>query len=65
MLKDRRVLLEQELDKAHKAAGKLYLQIVRSDGDVHNVLYQELKERIADLQSDVDIVNKLIEDGHE
>lgn len=65
MLKDRRVLLEQDLKKLHQAAGQLYLQIVRSDGDVHNALYQELKEQIADLQSDINIVNALIKDGHE
>jgi hypothetical protein len=64
MLKDRRVLLEQELIKAHDMASDLYLNIVTTDGDVHNTEYQFLKDKIMDLQFDLNVVNKLISRGH-
>lgn len=64
MLKDRRVLLEQELTRAHDAAAMMYLDIVTLDGDVHSPEYQALKDRITSLQFDLNIVNKLIYQGH-
>ena len=64
MLKDRRVLLEQELTRAHDAAAMMYLDIVTADGDVHSPEYQALKDRITSLQFDLNIVNKLIYQGH-
>jgi uncharacterized tellurite resistance protein B-like protein len=64
MLKDRRVLLEQELTQAHDAAAMLYLKIVTTDGDVASSEYQALKDRITSLQFDLNVVNKLIYKGH-
>jgi len=64
MLTDRRVLLEQELTRAHDAAAAMYLDIVTKDGDVASSEYQALKDRITSLQFDINIVNKLIYQGH-
>lgn len=66
MLKDRRILIEQELAKAQAAAAEMYLNIVvRRDGDVYSSEYQLLKNRIMDLQFDLNMVNDLIDKGHE
>jgi hypothetical protein len=65
MLKDRRLLLEQEITKAHTSAAAMYLDIVTHAGDTNSATYQELKERIINLQFDLNIVNKLIHQGHE
>jgi len=64
MLKDRRVLLEQELTQAHDRAAAMYLDIVTHDGDVQSSEYQDLKDQITSLQFDLNIVNKLIYKGH-
>ena len=65
MLKDRRVLLEQEIKKAHDQAANMYLSIVVSNGDVNSKEYQDLKKHIADLHFDLDMVNSLILKGHD
>ena len=65
MLKDRRALLEQEINKAHDEAAALYLHIVTGGGDVHDPEYQVLKNKITSLQFDLNIVNQLIYKGHE
>jgi hypothetical protein len=64
MLTDRRALLEQELTRAHDTAAAMYLDIVTKDGDVASPEYQALKDRITSLQFDINIVNKLIYQGH-
>jgi hypothetical protein len=63
MLKDRRVLLEQEIAKAQYEAATIYLDIVTHDGDVHSIEYQSLKNKIMDLQFNLDLVNLLISKG--
>ncbi len=65
MLKDRRVLLEQEINKAHDEAAAMYLDIVTHDGDVHSLEYQAIKDKVGKLQFDLNIVNKLIYKGHQ
>jgi hypothetical protein len=65
MLKDRRLLLEQEIKKAHDEAAAMYLDIVTHDGDVASIKYQSIKDKIMNLQFDLNIVNKLITNGHE
>lgn len=64
MLKDRRILIEQELAKTQAAAAELYLNIVVRDGDVYSAEYQLLKNRIMNLQFDLNMVNDLIDKGH-
>ena len=65
MLKDRRVLLERELNKAHEEASALYLNIVTKDGDVSSPEYYAVRDRISNLKFDLNIVNQLIYKGHE
>jgi hypothetical protein len=65
MLKDRRVLLEQELTRAHEQAAAMYLDIVTHNGDVASAEYQALKNRVTSLQFDLNVVNQLIYKGHE
>ena len=65
MLKDRRALLENDLTKAHDEAATMYLKIVTTDGDVHSIEYQALKNKITSLQFDINVINKLIYQGHE
>jgi hypothetical protein len=65
MLKDRRVLLEQEIQKARAEAANMYLSIVISNGDTSNSEYESIKSRIMDLQFDLGVVNDLINKGHE
>ena len=64
MLKDRRILLEQEIARILDEAAAKYLDIVVNDGDVHSAEYQSLSETVMKLQFDLDIVNKLIRSGH-
>jgi hypothetical protein len=64
MLKDRRVLLEQEIVKAHDEAAKLYLHIVTHDGDIYSKEYASIKDKIMNLEFDLNIVNQLIAQGH-
>jgi hypothetical protein len=65
MLKDRRALLENEITKAHDEAATMYLSIVTTNGNVHSKKYHDLKDRIASLTFDLNIVNQLIYQGHE
>ena len=64
MLRDRRVLLEQELAKAHEAAAAMYLDLVTHNGDVASAEYQALKNRVTSLQFDLNVINQLIYKGH-
>jgi hypothetical protein len=65
MLKDRRVLLEQEIAKSRIEAANMYLSIVIGGGDIKNDEYQKLRSHITDLQFDLKIVNDLISQGQE
>jgi len=65
MLKDRRVLLEHDLKEAHDRASTMYLDIVTNDGDVHSIEYQRVRDQISKLQFDLNMVNQLIQKGHE
>lgn len=65
MLRDRKALLEHEIKKANAEAANMYLSIVVSGGDVHSKEYQELKERITNLNFDLNIVNQLITQGRD
>ena len=64
MLKDRRILLEHEVKKAHELAAAMYLDIVTTDGDVHSTEYQSLRDKIVRLEFDLNVVNQLIHKGH-
>ena len=65
MLKDRRLLLEQEIKKAHAEAANMYLSIVVSNhAEISSPEYQALRDRIVNLQFDLNMVNQLIYRGH-
>ena len=65
MLRDRKALLEQEIRKAQAEAANMYLSIIVSGGDVHNKEYQDLKDKISNLNFDLNAVNLLIAQGHQ
>jgi hypothetical protein len=64
MLKDRRVLLEHDLNEAHKRAAEMYLNIVVNNGNVHSEEYQQMRDQISKLKFDLNIVDQLIHKGH-
>ena len=70
MLKDRRILVERELNRAKADASIVYMDMMRSeitnyDGFRLDETYQDLKDRITDLTIDLSVINSLIEQGHE
>ena len=65
MLKDRRVLLEKEVQAAHEQAAHMDLDIVTNYGDVHSDEYQKMRDLITRLEFDLNMVNQLIHKGHE
>lgn len=73
MLKDRRALLERELKIAQDQAAHMYLNIVTNNTDTRaktyetlqvNESYEKMRNRINVLQFDLDLVNRLISQGH-
>ena len=65
MLRDRRVLLEQELTLAKADAARCYLTRVTTEGDLLDEQYKLLKTRVEQLQFDLDMLNQLISEGNE
>ena len=65
MLKDRRVLLEHDLKTAHERASTMYLNIVVTNGNVHSEEYQQMRDQISKREFDLNMVNQLINKGHE
>jgi len=65
MLKDRRVLLEHDLKTAHERASTMYLDIVVTNSNVHIEEYQQIRDQISKLEFDLNMVNQLINKGHE
>lgn len=65
MLRDRRVLLEQELTLAKADAAKCYLTIVTTGGNLLDEQYESLRSRVEQLQFDLNMLNQLILEGHE
>jgi hypothetical protein len=64
MLRDRRVLLEQELTFAKEYAARYYLMIVTTGDESLSEQYQTLRTRVEQLQFDLDMLNQLISEGH-
>ena len=64
MLRDRRVLLEQELKLAKEKAAKYYLLTVTTGDESLIEQYQTLRSRAESLQFDLDMLNQLISEGH-
>ena len=65
MLKDRRALVEQEVDKQKKACGAVYYLIITGKADaVTTKMYDSMKAKLADMMTDLVIINQMIADGH-
>lgn len=64
MLKDRRALLEYEIEKANARAASMYLSMVTCGNDLGNQDYQTLTEQVSNLTHDLALVNQLISQGH-
>lgn len=64
MLRDRRVLLEEEIKKLQAEAANMYLSIVVGGNNLENKEYQQLKESISSLEFDLEMINQLISEGH-
>ena len=66
MLKDRRVLIEQEITKLKQECGKLYFKIVSGNSAGGDKLqYDDMKAELSDIMSDLLIIDQMIADGHE
>jgi hypothetical protein len=65
MLRDRKALLEQEIKRAHTEAANMYLSLAVGGSDVRSKEYQDLKEKISNLNFDLNAVNLLIAQGHQ
>ena len=63
MLKDRRVLIEEDIKKLHKTAANMYLAMVIG-GNNSDVEYDKIRQQITDLQFDLNVVNLLIAKGN-
>jgi hypothetical protein len=66
MLRDRRVLMAQELLKQKQACGQLYKKIVLGNVDyVEGQMYESMKQKLADMTIELSIVDQMISDGHQ
>ena len=64
MLRDRKVLLEQEIAKLKSEAANMYLSIVVGSNSLNCPEYTALKDRIMDLEFDRNNLIVLIDQGH-
>ena len=64
MLKDRKVLVEEEITKLTNIAAQMYLNAMISLDSLSSE-YQTIRERITDLQHERKMIQLLIDQGHE
>ena len=65
MLRDRRVLMEQDMVKQKQACGQLYLKVVMGNADmIETQMYDSMKMKLADMLSELAIVDQMIADGN-
>jgi len=64
MLKDRKVLIEEEIHKLHDECSHMYLTAMITESSI-SPQYYTMKDRLTDLKHDLFMVNKLIAEGHE
>lgn len=66
MLKDRKMLMEQEMVKQKQACGSLYYKIVMGTaGPIESKMYDSMKLKLTDMIAEIAIVDQMITDGHE
>jgi hypothetical protein len=66
MLKDRRVLMEKEIQEMKHDCGQLYLKIAKNQhipGD--QTRYDTMRSLLTDMMVDLAVVDQMIADGHE
>jgi hypothetical protein len=66
MLRDRRVLIEQNIQTLQKEAASMYLSMAVSQSldNTHITVYNNLREEISTLEFELSTVNHLIAHGH-
>lgn len=64
MLRDRKVLLEQELVRAKNEAANMYLSIVIGGNDLYSKEYQDARQRVSIIEHDLNQVCELLLQGH-
>lgn len=66
MLRERKELVENEIRRLHSVASNMYLSIVvGNNGDENDIEYQAVRESIADLTFELNMINELIDQGKE
>lgn len=66
MLKERKELLEYESQRLHSLAANMYLSLaVGRNGDVNSPEYQQLRERMNDIDFQLNMVKQLLTEGKE
>lgn len=66
MLRSRRVLLEEEIAKLKLACGALYKKLMLNQAEPNeHKMYEGMRSQLADMMADLDIINHMIENGHE
>jgi hypothetical protein len=64
MFEDRLLLIELDIEKTTLQASQLYLAIVTHNGDVDSPEYHQLKTKLADLQFERQLIQKLVNKGY-
>jgi len=66
MLKDRRVLLEQEIAKLTSICGQMYITAMRREPyDTELNEYHSLIEKLSNMKTELGIITEMINQGHE
>ena len=66
MLKDRRVLLEQEIAKLTSTCGQMYIDAVRQVPTAPELNeYHSLIEKLSIMKTELGIITEMINQGHE
>lgn len=64
MLKDRKLLVEQEITKLTEVAANQYFEAIRGEITLTSE-YEVIRERITDLQHEYKMIQLLLHKGHE
>lgn len=64
MLKDRILLVQQEITKLSDTAAHMYLDAMVSENTI-SVDYHTIRERITDLCHERDVIKRLLDQGHQ
>lgn len=66
MLRDRRELVEHEVEKLKTQAAELYLSMIKHPDKVHGLRdqYDWIRNQIIEFEFDLNTINELIEQGH-